>query len=639
MAAHVVLRAERRGRRPEPARSGSAASRRSRRRRTSRTWARAAESRPAAVEPLAGRGAVADGGPAGRGDVRLAGARGARARRPATRHDFRAELLGHVHEQLVRWPVAARPRGARRRAGAVCDSPLGPLAGGATLRDIPLRDRLREMEFELPLAGGDVRGYPAAPVTLGDVAPLLRAHLPAGDPLLPYADALAVPGAGRAGPARLPHRLGRRGAAGARRCDEPLPGRRLQDQLARRLPRRGRAAADLRRLPARGAAPRRWGTRTTRCRRCCTPWCCTGSCAGGSPATTRHVHLGGVLYLYLRGHVRPGHPGRRRRAVRGVLLAAAGGAGRGAVRPAGRGAPSGRGPAGRTTAAVGPSRPGKARMTELFEITDAADRRLALGATGLLRDFNEAGVLTAADVHVARAGRRLGRRGRRAGAARRGAGHPCRAARVGVRRPGRRGRRRARAAVAGVRRAGWRRSRPARCSTAGRAALGVRPALPRPLLAAGGAGLRRPAGRGSPGRRRRSTRRCSTPAWSGSSPGRRTTSSGPRSRRAARQWTTVLTGGPGTGKTTTVAGLLALLAEQAAVTGDPPLRIALTAPTGKARPGSRRRSRRRRRGCRRRGPGAARRRCRRSRCTGCWAPAATTAPGSGTTAATGCRTT
>ena len=53
------------------------------------------------------------------------------------------------------------------------------------------------------------------------------------------------------------------------------------------------------------------------------------------------------------------------------------------------------------------------------------------------------------------------------------------------------------------------------------------------------------------------------------------------SRRAATQWTTVLTGGPGTGKTTTVAGLLALLAEQAARVGDE-MRVALTAPTGKA---------------------------------------------------------
>jgi exodeoxyribonuclease V alpha subunit len=57
-------------------------------------------------------------------------------------------------------------------------------------------------------------------------------------------------------------------------------------------------------------------------------------------------------------------------------------------------------------------------------------------------------------------------------------------------------------------------------------------------------------------------------------------------RRAAdvalAQSLTVLTGGPGTGKTTTVARLLALLAEQAAQAGRPPLRIALAAPTGKA---------------------------------------------------------
>lgn len=53
---------------------------------------------------------------------------------------------------------------------------------------------------------------------------------------------------------------------------------------------------------------------------------------------------------------------------------------------------------------------------------------------------------------------------------------------------------------------------------------------------------------------------------------------------AAGQWTTVLTGGPGTGKTTTVAGLLALLgdAHDQSGEGGAPLRIALTAPTGKA---------------------------------------------------------
>ncbi|WP_084978556.1 exodeoxyribonuclease V subunit alpha [Nocardia seriolae] len=52
---------------------------------------------------------------------------------------------------------------------------------------------------------------------------------------------------------------------------------------------------------------------------------------------------------------------------------------------------------------------------------------------------------------------------------------------------------------------------------------------------------------------------------------------------AATQWTTVVAGGPGTGKTHTIARVLALLvAHQQAVPGAPALRIALAAPTGKA---------------------------------------------------------
>ncbi len=47
---------------------------------------------------------------------------------------------------------------------------------------------------------------------------------------------------------------------------------------------------------------------------------------------------------------------------------------------------------------------------------------------------------------------------------------------------------------------------------------------------------------------------------------------------SALGWVTVLAGGPGTGKTTTVARLLALLTDQPG----PPLRVALAAPTGKA---------------------------------------------------------
>jgi exodeoxyribonuclease V alpha subunit len=51
---------------------------------------------------------------------------------------------------------------------------------------------------------------------------------------------------------------------------------------------------------------------------------------------------------------------------------------------------------------------------------------------------------------------------------------------------------------------------------------------------------------------------------------------------SAGRWTTILTGGPGTGKTTAVAGLLTLIAEQHEAGAGQPPRIALCAPTGKA---------------------------------------------------------
>ncbi len=50
---------------------------------------------------------------------------------------------------------------------------------------------------------------------------------------------------------------------------------------------------------------------------------------------------------------------------------------------------------------------------------------------------------------------------------------------------------------------------------------------------------------------------------------------------AVRSWTSVVTGGPGTGKTTTVARLLGVLQALASAEGRP-LRVALAAPTGKA---------------------------------------------------------
>ncbi len=108
--------------------------------------------------------------------------------------DLHGELLHHVREQLVRWPVTLDPDALAGALVQVCDSPLGPLALGRTLREIDRRHRLCELDFELPLAGGDVRDHGFARARLSDLAPVLREHLPPGDPLLPYAEVLADEG-------------------------------------------------------------------------------------------------------------------------------------------------------------------------------------------------------------------------------------------------------------------------------------------------------------------------------------------------------------------------------------------------------------------------------------------------------------
>ncbi|GAB7007175.1 exodeoxyribonuclease V subunit beta [Nocardioides sp. AN3] len=109
--------------------------------------------------------------------------------------DLREELLAHVTEQLRWWPVAASPAELADGLMPLNHTSLGPLADGLTLAQIPLRDRLRELEFEFPLAGGDARG--ARPeVLLREVAVLLREHLGDDDPIRPYADRLEGPALG-----------------------------------------------------------------------------------------------------------------------------------------------------------------------------------------------------------------------------------------------------------------------------------------------------------------------------------------------------------------------------------------------------------------------------------------------------------
>ncbi len=250
---------------------------------------------------------------------------------------------------------------------------------------------------------------------------------------------------------------------------------------------------------------------------------------------------------------------------------------------------------------------------EVFEPVDAHDRRLALGSSGALADFNRAGVLSAADVHVARTLARAAREQDEVAVL--GAAFATRAVRLGsvavdlaqLAADGRAG------AVAGE--AQDRADEPlpwpdpdtwlARVQASklvGQRALVVEHALTylqryhaqevqvvADLLARArqqpppvdddrlAAGLDRHFGVGDTDQRAAAD-------------------------LAVRSWTTVVTGGPGTGKTTTAAAVLALLAEQAAgglgpgdaataagaavgsssASGRRPLRIGLAAPTGKA---------------------------------------------------------
>jgi exodeoxyribonuclease V beta subunit len=113
--------------------------------------------------------------------------------------DLLVELTRHVVDQLPWWPVDASAEAIAEALVPLHHTPLGPLAPSSTLADIGLDDRLRELDFEIPLAGGDVRsrgvGTPTD-VTLADVGRLLAVHLDNGDPFRPYAHRLQEPGLG-----------------------------------------------------------------------------------------------------------------------------------------------------------------------------------------------------------------------------------------------------------------------------------------------------------------------------------------------------------------------------------------------------------------------------------------------------------
>jgi exodeoxyribonuclease V beta subunit len=102
--------------------------------------------------------------------------------------DLPGELRRHCREATLTRGLGVDADTLADALVPVMATPLGDLAGGTTLGRVAGRDRLAELTFELPLAGGDDPRRGAA--TLRTIASLLRRHLPDDDPFTPYADRL-----------------------------------------------------------------------------------------------------------------------------------------------------------------------------------------------------------------------------------------------------------------------------------------------------------------------------------------------------------------------------------------------------------------------------------------------------------------
>jgi exodeoxyribonuclease V beta subunit len=100
--------------------------------------------------------------------------------------DLDAELSARIAEvQMQRAVEIGEPDVVAAGLRAAIETPLGPLIDGVRLRDVVRADRLDELDFELPLVGGD---EPTGALALDAIAAALR-----GGGLEGYADRLADP--------------------------------------------------------------------------------------------------------------------------------------------------------------------------------------------------------------------------------------------------------------------------------------------------------------------------------------------------------------------------------------------------------------------------------------------------------------
>ncbi len=106
--------------------------------------------------------------------------------------DLTGELRAWLQSAVAHRPelLGCAPQLAAEGLSLALATPLGGELGGLSLAGVDRADRLDELGFELPLAGGD---DPVQAAGLADVAGLLDALLPADDPVAGYAERLRDP--------------------------------------------------------------------------------------------------------------------------------------------------------------------------------------------------------------------------------------------------------------------------------------------------------------------------------------------------------------------------------------------------------------------------------------------------------------
>lgn len=108
--------------------------------------------------------------------------------------DWRASQLGVSAAQLARELAPtmglddAQTAAMETALREICLTPLGVLADGASLSEIPLTARLPELDFDLPM------GEAGSHATVADLITVLRDHLAFDDPLHDYPEQLAATG-------------------------------------------------------------------------------------------------------------------------------------------------------------------------------------------------------------------------------------------------------------------------------------------------------------------------------------------------------------------------------------------------------------------------------------------------------------